>query len=145
MTTEGMPMLTALLGANIGEMLAVPPFSQWEVTRSTEEESPEKRVWYEFNGRGVEVICDASDRIRTIFLHRGHGASLSEIPFSLSRRGVLARYGAPSKSGDARKSVLGERGAWDRFESPSYCVHFQYRADRDEIDMITLMRPDAVP
>ena len=58
---------------------------------------PKTEIRYEFEGRGVEVICDDAERVQTIFLRRGEGESLSELPF-------------------------------------------QYRLDRDEIEMITLMR-----
>ena len=138
--------LADYLGAHVNELLAMPPFSGWDATRSTEEDLPKKEVWYEFEGHGVEVICDEAERIRTIFLHRGDGESLAEIPFSISRREVLERFGAPAKSGaPVRIPVLGDRGAWDRFTLPTASIHVQYRIDRDEIDMITLMRPDAVP
>jgi hypothetical protein len=134
------------LGSHVTELLAQPPFSGWDAKRSTEEDLPKAEVWYEFEGRGVEVICDEVERIRTIFLHRGDGEALSELPFSISRREVLERFGAPSKSGDrVRIPALGDRGAWDRFTLPTASIHVQYRLDCDEIDMITLMHPDAVP
>lgn len=138
--------LTDYLGADVSELLKIPPFSRWEVTKSTEEDLPNTEVWYEFEGHGVEVICDDANRIRTIFLRRGDGETLFDVPFFLSRREVLVRFGTPSESGDpVRLAKLGEHGAWDRFTRPNASIHFQYRADRDEIDMITLMRLDAVP
>jgi hypothetical protein len=74
------------------------------------------------------------------------GEALSEVAFSLSRREVLNRFGSASKSGAAvRVPVLGDRGAWDRFTLPAGSIHVQYRLDRDEIDMITLMCRDAEP
>ncbi len=138
--------LTQYLGADVNSLLRIPPFSGWDVTKSTEQDLPKKEVWYEFEGHGIEVICDEADRIQTIFLHRGDGEALSEIPFSASRREVLERYGSPSKSGEpARIPVLGDRGSWDRFTLPGAAIHVQYRLDRDEIEMITLMHPDTVP
>jgi hypothetical protein len=138
--------LVDYLGADVRELLAIAPFSGWKVTRSVEEDLPKKEVWYEFEGHGVEVICDEADRIQTIFLHRGDAEALCEVSFSLSRRGVVERYGSPSKSGNAvRIPVIGDRGAWDRFTFPKGTLHIQYRTDRDEIDMVTLMCPEAVP
>jgi hypothetical protein len=134
------------LGADVNELLRSPPFSGWGVTRSIEQDLPKKEVWYEFEGHGVEVICDEADRVETVFLHRGDGEALSEVPYSLSRRQVLDHFGPPSKSGAAdRIPVLGDRGAWDRFTLPEGSIHVQYRLDRDEIEMITLMRPDVLP
>ena len=141
-----MSTILAYLGAPVSDLLAIPPFSGWEVRRSVEVDLPSKEVWYEFEGHGVEVICDETERIRTIFLHRGDGETLSEIAFSLSRREVLDRLGAPSKSGAASTiPVLGDKGAWDRFVVPAGAVHVQYRPDRDEIEMITLMRLGTEP
>jgi hypothetical protein len=138
--------LAHFLGAPVNELLAAPPFSAWNATRSIEEDLPKREIWYEFEGHGVDVICDENERIRTIFLHRGDGEVLSEISFSSDRRKVLERFGPPTQSGaTVRIPVLGERGAWDRFTLPSASLHVQYRADRDEIDMVTLMRPDSVP
>jgi hypothetical protein len=138
--------ILAYLGAHVSDLLAIPPFSGWEVRRSVEADLPSKEVWYEFEGHGVEVICDETERIRAIFLHRGDGEALSEIAFSLSRREVLDLLGVPSKSGAAtRIPVLGDKAAWDRFAVPAGSVHVQYRLDRDEIDMITLMRLGTEP
>lgn len=134
------------LGRHVSELLAVPPFAQWEVARSTEEDLPKKEVWYEFEGHGVEVICDEDERIRSIFLHRGDGEALADLAFTSGREKVVAHFGPPARSGKAVKlPVLGDRGAWDRFVAPAWVIHVQYRLDRDEIDMVTLMRPDAVP
>ncbi len=138
--------LTGYLGSHVSELLAIPAFCGWKITRSLDEDLPTKEVWYEFEGHGVEVICDDDERIRTIFLHRGGGEALSEVPFSLTRREVLERFGTPSKSGEAaRIPALGDRGAWDRFALPVGSIHVQYRLDRDEIEMITLMARGTEP
>jgi len=138
--------LVAYLGSQVSDLLTIPPFSGWRVIRSVEEDLPIKEIWYEFEGHGVEVICDEAERIRTIFLHPGDAEALSELAFSLTRREVLDRLGAPSKSGTAsRIPVLGDKGAWDRFTLSAGSIHVQYRMDRDEIDMITLMRRGTEP
>jgi phage tail tube protein FII len=105
-----------------------------------------KEVWYAFGARGVDVICDEDESVRTIFLRAGVDELLSETSFSLTREEVLALFGSPSKSGAAtRHVVLGDSGAWDRFDLETATIHFQYRLDSGGIEMITLMRPDAVP
>lgn len=143
---RGLLGLAGYLGAHVSDLLALPPFSSWNVRRSTEDDLPEKEVWYVFEGHGFEVICGESERIETIFLCRGDGEALSDLPFAASRREVRARYGVPSQSGaPVRIPVLGDQGAWDLFSFPTVALHVQYRLDRDEIEMITLMRPDAVP
>jgi hypothetical protein len=138
--------LAKYLGVHVSTLLASEPFSGWPVKRSLEGDLPKKEVWYEFDEDGVEVICDEDESIRTIFLHARVDESLSEISFSLSRTEVLDRFGPASKSGAAtRHPVLGESGAWDRFNLGTMTIHFQYRVDFDEIELVTLMRPDAAP
>lgn len=138
-------LMANYLGCEMGELLKAQPFSEWNVTRSVEHE-PRMEIWYEFVEHGIEVTCDGFDRIQTVFLHRGEGESLAGIPFSMSRREALERFGRPAKSGGAvRIPSLGVRGPWDRFLLAQGVLHVQYCIDRDEIDMITLMRPDAVP
>ncbi len=145
MTTSNVE-LARFLGAHVRDLFAISPFSGWAFTRSVEEELPKKEIWYEFEGHGVEVICDVDERIRSIFLHRGDGEAISEVAFSLNRREVLSRFGSPSKSGSAvRIPALGDKGGWDRFKLPAGSIHIQYRLDRDEIELITLMRRDAEP
>ncbi len=145
---QGGRSLATYLGSHIEDLLSVPPFSEWMVVRSIEEfqQETEAEIWYEFDGHGVEVVCDETERIRTIFLHRGDGEALFEMAFSSRRQNIVAQYGCPSKSGAAaRIPGLGDHGAWDRFSLPTGSLHVQYRPGGDDIEMITLMRSDAVP
>jgi hypothetical protein len=137
--------LAKYLGLEIGELLVAMPFSSWHPVRSVEND-PRPEVWYEFEGHGVEVICDEDDRIRTVFLHRGDGESLVDVPFGMTRQQVRQRFGVPAASGAAvRIAGIGDLGPWDRFALAEGVLHIQYSARWDEIDMVTLMRPDAVP
>lgn len=139
--------LADYLGRHIGELLRAEPFSGWNAVRSVEND-PKPEVRYEFEGRGVEVICDELDRIKTVFLHRGgDGESLVDVRFGMARTQVLVRFGTPGKSGGAVLIPgIGDCGAWDRFPLPEGGVlHIQYNTVRDEIDLVTLMRSDVVP
>lgn len=135
----------AYLGRPVSELLDTLPFADWDVERSIEAE-PRTAIWYEFHGKGVDLICDESDQVRTIFFHRGDGESVIDIPFSLGRTEVLERFGVPDDRG-APVSVpgLGDYGPWDRFTVGDGFLHVQYCRDRDEVEMITLMCADVVP
>jgi hypothetical protein len=137
--------LADALGRPAREVLEAEPFSRWRATRSIDPEFGDE-IRYKLEGHGVELICDASDRIRTVFLRRRDGEALAGLPYSLTRSEVLSRFGTPAKSGSAtRIAGLGDIGPWDRFPIPQGALHVQYRLDRDEIEMITLMRADVVP
>src|SRR5688572_16641514 len=118
--------LSNYLGADVSELLMSRPFSEWAVSKYVEEDLPRKRVYYKFDGHGVELICDEGGRVDTIFLYRGDGEGLSDVPFSLTRKEVLVRLGSPSKSGTAgRIAVLGDYGAWDQFSHRAFTMHVQ--------------------
>lgn len=137
--------LSYYLSRAIHELLKDEPFSGWQVVRSVETD-PRLEVRYEFDGHGVEVVCDEHERIRTVFLHRGDGERLVDISFAMRRAQVLARFGIPAESGHrGRIAGLGDHGAWDRFALPQGVLHVQYGVERDEIRMVTLIRADAVP
>ena len=141
-----MSSLVDYLGGHVSALLALPPFSAWEVTKSIEEDIPKKEVWYEFEGHGVEVICDEAERIRTIFLRRGDGEALSGVPFGLSRREVLHRFGSPRRAEllyGFRCSATQEPGTGLLFQRARFT--FNTRSTATRFDMITLMGRDVEP
>lgn len=138
--------LADYLGRHIGELLKSEPFSGWHAVRSVENE-PKPEVRYKFDEHGVEILCDEFDWIMTVFLRRGgDGESLVDVTFGMPRSQVLERFGTPEKSGGpVRLPGIGDRGPWDRFALSEGALHIQYSTVRDEIDLVTLMRPDVVP
>lgn len=137
------------LGKNASSLLDFEQFKHWPVERSVDEDSDPPEVRYVFEDCGLEFNCDLEgEYIRALFFEkeRHSGVVLSEIPFSLCRNEVLSQFGTPSKSGEAFSDpILGDYGAWDRFEASGYAIHFQYSAEVDTIEKITLMRSDVVP
>lgn len=136
--------LIRFLGSPAAELLASEPFCRWPVTRSTASDGTEIR--YALVGHGVDVVCDADERIATIFVRPGSDPSLADLPFELTRDEVRARLGAPTRSGRPSVSLLlGPSGPWDRFTVDAGCIHVHYRHDADAIALVTLMRPDMAP
>lgn len=133
------------LGLAIGDLLRDPPWSEWRAVR-TVHGKPIYQIWYEFDGHGVDVICDTLDRVQSVFINKGEGEALAGIPFAWGRKQVLEHFGEPAKSGGASwVPKLGTSGAWDRFLIPNGSIHIRYCLDCDEIDRVTFMRSDAVP
>lgn len=137
------------LGQNISKLLEAEPFIGWTCERSvTDEDVLDPGYDYIFDKHGLEISCDLNDYIRTIFLHAnsygGADISLTEVPFSFRRHEVLEYFQmSPEKSGDGFVDpILGEFGGHDRFRLPKGVVHVQYKAGKDEIEQITLMRAD---
>lgn len=133
------------LGVDAEQLLAKLPFSEWKYVK-VEAFAPVHEVRYKFDKQGIEVLCDESNYITAIFVRPGDGERLIGVSFALRRQDVVKYFGNPSRSGKAKHVAgLREYGPWDRFMLPSGVIHFAFRADRDEIEMITLMRTDVAP
>jgi hypothetical protein len=135
------------LGKPATALLGDAPFSSWSFERSVDEDLPEREIDYSSTKHGLSFTCDNDERIHSIFQEAEcFDQALFEIPFSSSRGDVLSLLGTPSKSGNAHTDpVLGEYGAWDRFDGLGASMHIQYDPHTRGIRMVTLMRPDVLP
>lgn len=141
--------LVEFLGQKASSLLETEPFNSWPVERIVDDDSAPPLVGYIFTNCGLQFTCDREDeRIRSVFVEKEmhDGTKLSEIPFKLRRHEVREEFGSPSKSGERiSHPVLGEFGAWDRFENSGFILHVQYHLESDEIQKLTLMRNDVAP
>lgn len=138
------PRLAAHLGRHVDHLLGASPFSEWERPAGIVDEE-RGRVAYELAGRGVELSCDAHRMLITIFLRR-EAEGLFELPFRSTRAAVAEALGRASRRGRASHvHGLSPTGAWARFDRAAFSLHVQFALDRDEIEMVTLMHPTAVP
>ena len=142
--------LANYLGREASTLLADAPFKHWSFEKSLETDLEEPLIYYVFAQDGMDFVCDAEDKVQTIFLHSDESRSFTEgvddLPFTSSRREVIARLGSSSESGGPTSDpVLDEYGRWDRFARAGYAIHVEYRLDADVINKITLMRADVVP
>jgi len=129
-------------------MLTAYPFKNWNFKKSYDDDL--ELINYIFTHNGIDIVCDRDNKISTIFLYadetRCFVEELQDIPLSATRQEVIDHFGVPSRSGTGISDPkLGEHGAWDRFSRPSYYIHFEYRANADRINLVTLMRADVVP
>ena len=148
--THTINALATYLDRPASVMLAEPPFKNWDYERSVDTDLEEIRIDYVFEKNGVDFICDADDRISTIFLFfdesRQFVEGLQDLPFTFTRKKVLGSLGVPSKSSKGFiDPILGVAGPWDRFTRNSFVVHVEYHPNADAIVKITLMRLDDVP
>lgn len=103
--------------------------------------------------QGIEVQHTPDGVIQSIFLfshgHQGFARfsrSLSRnLTFQSTRADVREQFGEPDLSGaPTTGTLLGDSGPWDRYTLPGGYIHFQFRFDRDAIQLVTLMTLDAV-
>jgi len=144
------PEISRYLGEPVSRMLEDAPFREWRFVQSVEEGAEEPRISYVFSGHGLQLWCEPSGLVRSMFLRPEATGSLAahlcDLPFDFDREQVLRRLGVPEKSGPMTKdAILGWFGPWDRFARSEYAIHIQYRFECEGIALITLMRCDTVP
>ena len=137
------------VGGPIRQLLKHPVVSQWTFERSEDEWLPEI-VYYVFPRNGLEIQCDDTGTVLTIFLfakkYGGFNDQLTPISLHDSRAGVLERYGKPVQSGAPQDiPFLGKIGHWDRFEDGSKSTHFAFDVNSGRIETVTLMDSARVP
>ena len=94
-----------------------------------------------------EFLLDKNSAIRTIFLYTANGHKGFDGIHHLSKQDeVLEKYGAPHKSGEEKEiSILGKKGAWERYEYPTYVLHIEHSVGADTVEKITIMLPCVAP
>ncbi len=142
--------LALYLNRKASALLADPFFKNLTFEKSFETGLEKLRIDYVFAQDGIDFVCDEEDKVQTIFLYNDESrcftGGLQDLPFTSTRKEVVARLGAPSKSsGGVRDPILGEYGPWDRFTRANYAIHVEYRLNADVINKITFMRADVVP
>jgi hypothetical protein len=112
------------------------------------------RIYGEARRSGLSFVVGEDGRIRTVHLHaeghEGYSGYVGEIPrgvrFDMSRAEVRSILGSPDASGEARLiEHYGEGPAWDRFDLVGAQMHVEYVKDLRSIQLVTLMKPSAVP
>lgn len=73
-----------------------------------------------------------------------YAAYRGDLPFGLSasssRTQVREKMGEPLQSAEPHSDpILGDYGAWDKYEYQGAAVHFQFRLDENGIELVTLM------
>jgi hypothetical protein len=147
LTTE---TLSSYLGRKALVLLSDAPFKNWAVIRTVEVDLDSPLIDYVFTQNGMDFVCDGEDKLSSIFLYadqlRYFREGVEDLPFTCTRKEVIARLGSPSRSGNRiNDPILGDYGAWDRFERSGYVIHVEYRLREDAINKLTLMRTDVVP
>ena len=99
-------------------MLVDRRFKNWTFEKSFDDDPEVPIIHYVFPHNALELRCDLDDQISVIFLRSEH---LLDVPFSFTRERIADRFGSPSRSGGGIiDPILGEHGAWDRFDRPGY-------------------------
>ncbi len=144
--------LTDILGMKLDELAKSSLVLSFNETPRTE--LIEDRFYMEMPNSGIAFIATLDGRVMTIQLHaegyEGYKTFLEllpdEISFSDDRRRIHARLGQPSVSGGGTViQFFGKAPRWDRYDRDSYALHIQYTDLEESINLISLMRPDAIP
>jgi len=103
---------------------------------------------------GGYLFSHSLGRLDTLFVHvkpKGDyvafdGALTKGLTARSTRTDVRRSLGRPSRSGEPQNlPPLGRYGGWDRFDSKTLSLHFQYSEPEEEIELITVMVADIAP
>ena len=117
------------------------------------EEGEPRRSYLTNLAAGYQLLCH-SGRVVTAFLYAEPAEGFAAFPGSLPgglargtrRAEVLARFGAPERSGEAvTVPGLGRQGAWDRFAVDAVRVHFQYTEPEQSIRLVSVIAEPHAP
>ena len=120
------------------------------------DEGVETEYWFSDKRGGIEVRCDNEHLIKVIFLHSGRRKREASKAYSYPlieglsinslREDVRAALGKPTLEGAARRvHLLGEYGAYDRYDYADWSIHFRYTLSTEQMETVTIMSKDWVP
>lgn len=103
---------------------------------------------------GGYLLSHSGGRVNTLFVflvptdeYRAFSAQLiAGLSSSSSREDVRLAFGLPARSGESQTlPILGRKGAWDRYDQRSLCIHFEYTEPEERVRQITVMTADTAP
>ncbi len=138
------------LNKDIHKLLHSSPFNQWLYEETIDEDQPSLERYITFTDKGLEVLCDEFNKIQTIFIDNNFDVSkltiVPAIDFSFDRTAIRNNFGEPNFLREPfTDEYLGKYGAWDRYDNPSYVLHFSYEVENENLKKITLMTVERAP
>lgn len=142
--------LASMIDEDISIILDNETFRAWPYERFYENNLIEPLVDYTFPRHGIDIVCNRNEEIKTIFLYfdelRESAVAIKELLPSFAHKDVIQFLGEPEKSGSKFiDPILGNCGAWDRFQFVDHVVHIEYDFDLDTLRKITFMSKDTAP
>lgn len=150
-----MTELFDILGKHVSSPEATAALARYpKLAPQVEDVEPDDDVRYlRSRSDGLLVKLSAEGEILAIFLmgegREGFSQFRGELPANLTFASkppeVLKALGAPAYNRPPGKVGAFEHGELFRFDRPGHSLHFQFRGDRDGIELITAMAAKSVP
>jgi hypothetical protein len=107
-----------------------------------------------FKKVGLQVSFDKERKVNNVHAFsqgvQGYEQYLGALPgglsFNMSREAVIARLGAPTRTGGPVKAIVGRQvHFWDRWDKENFVLHVQYPEKKNSITMLTIMSAGRAP
>jgi hypothetical protein len=117
------------------------------------EEGESPRSYLSSPGGGY-ALSHTDGRVNTLFVflvatdayQPFRGALPAGLSAASTRADVRRALGKPERYGEPQVlSGLGRKGAWDRYDRGSLCLHFEYTETGERVRQITIMTADTAP
>jgi hypothetical protein len=137
------PIVQSLVATDGLTSYAEPDFEEGEAPRS-----------YLSCSVGGYQFCHTDGRVNTLFVYLASKEEfqafrrplIAGLSAGATRTNVRQALGQPTRSGEpCTLPILGPRGAWDRYDGESVCLHFAYTDQEERVQLITVMTADIAP
>jgi hypothetical protein len=144
--------LSELLGKRLDELAAVDDIGPWLSESRTELIGDE--FYLTIRSHGIAFVATFDGRISTVQLFSAGFQHYNQFPnelpegitFADSRSSLRSRLGVPDcRDKEGTCGLLGPTPKWDIFHRAHYSLHVQYSDDEASVNLVSIMRPDAVP
>lgn len=111
------------------------------------EEGENKEYYVSAKDKTWEILLGKNNRVETIFLYLArNGEGILGITKLMNSADIIKLIGKPTKSEEKQfVPILGEYGAWERYNFDRYCIHIQHNLEDTEVEQITIMLPEVAP
>lgn len=136
-------LFISALGNSVNHSVVVDLIDHYDLNRDDNYD----QAYYENESYGIALSCD-NEKIEAIFLFsEGRdgfsqyvGPLVNDLSFGASKEEVIKSMGAPSEMGEPQKGTPSTtHGGWLRYDFAEFSIHFSFRADKNEMDLVTLM------
>jgi len=144
LSVPSIDQLRDLLGRYKHDPIVVPA-----LTRCRLDDDPEVHLgaahWYDSES-GFSMRTSENGIVDTVFLYGRGKDDFAQYPgdldsrteFGMTPAEVRACSGEPSTSGLPGRTMLGAHGGWDRYDYPTYSIHYSYRHPDQQMELVTI-------
>jgi hypothetical protein len=136
-----------ILGKNFLEIEDISEHNGRKVVLEDLEEGEKPEYYVSAKDETWEILLGKNNRVETIFLYLERNCEgILGITKFMNSADIIKLIGQPTESEEKQfVPILGEYGAWERYDFDRYCIHIEHNIEDTEVKQITIMLPEVAP